>query len=147
MCNFLSASKQNSSREKKKAQTSMELVLNIPKVPISLNRVLRLHWAKRRKLQKQWDKQVWACFFHLEPHLRQQFSGKVEIHLEYHFRSSQVRDMDNFTPKIILDALKNQHIIRDDSERWCTSDWKIITGSDREYTVIIIREIGTDDDE
>jgi hypothetical protein len=89
----------------------MKLV--IPEVPISLNRLLRLHWRDRQELNAAWVLFVRAAFL---PNGAARSKMRVTITLHH----SRLFDKDNAygAVKVCVDALKTWHIIRDDTAEW-----------------------------
>jgi hypothetical protein len=78
----------------------------VPEVAPSLNRLMRMHWAKRRKLKKKWD---WII--HVSMYQRgMDFAalrggGKLQVRIIR--RSVHILDPDNLhgAAKLILDAM------------------------------------------
>ncbi len=90
----------------------IELV--IESAPPSLNRLMRYHWSKRVKVMDQWRRLIWAA--------RCQVSGSPMVPLKkaritVERRSPGQLDKDNLygSMKVVLDGLKNQQFIEDDS--------------------------------
>ena len=89
------------------------LLLEISEVVPSNNRLLRMHWAQRRKLAQKWQWLVWLEVFRLGfPSLP---PGKLAVRITR--RSHHRMDADNLagSAKIVLDALRYTHLIADDS--------------------------------
>jgi len=108
--------------------------LEIPKVPPSLNTYKDLHWSARGKLQRIWDMEVIAG-----KSRRWKAPSKACVRIIYHFQTVRKRDKDNYTPKLILDALKHCGVIIDDSADVLDVDWGFgETGEER--TVITVEE-------
>ncbi len=91
-----------------------EVIFSVPEVPIGLNKLLRMHWAARRKYQQRWNVLLWAerskaWWGYRPPPLR----ARVEIER----RSSRVLDEDNLygACKVVVDALKINELVVDDS--------------------------------
>jgi len=79
-------------------------------IPPSLNKYLRMHWAKRREVKELWywlvkNEAAWV------PGLK----GKRRVRITITFPVQRRRDRDNWSPKVILDALVNNAILWDDS--------------------------------
>lgn len=90
------------------------LEIQVPEVAPSLNRLMRMHWAARRKLLKKWEVAVWAELYRIGAH-RFHYSGRVTVHIMR--RSHHMLDADNLhgAAKLILDSLKTARVIEDDS--------------------------------
>ena len=93
---------------------SDKLVLEISEVVPSLNVLLRMHWTKRRKLNKTWQWLIWLEVFGRGGAQRCAVHGKVTVRILR--RSRQTLDQDNLagSAKIVLDALKVARVIDDD---------------------------------
>lgn len=86
---------------------------SIPITPPSLNTVLRVHWAVRSKLQKQWDE--WIYFYWREMG-SPVITRPVNLFYTLSFPRLASRDIDNYIggTKFATDALKRTFITRDD---------------------------------
>lgn len=61
-----------------------------------------MHFHARNKLKKEWELMVWtACKEAKLPKI----DGKVEVFITYYHPKTNI-DLDNFTPKFIMDGLK-----------------------------------------
>lgn len=111
----------------------------IPRVPPSLNAMLRDHWIKRSAEQKKWDEHVWAQWMAWSKFL---FLNPVKIYYVLSFNSIRPRDLDNYIggTKYITDALKKTFFIRDDAAWVKSIEVQFIPG--KEQTQIIITEVG-----
>lgn len=117
------------------------LKLVIPLTPCSLNSWQRSHWAKRGRIQDEWD-------FHVIKALAQAGEGawllklfeKAKIRIKYYFRTQRRRDKDNYTPKVILDCLKGRVIVDDSNDR-VDVDWELLFDRNKPRTEIIIEEL------
>lgn len=45
------------------------------------------------------------------------FEGPVEVEVRYYFTDKRARDIDNYTPKFIMDGLVAAEIIEDDNQK------------------------------
>jgi Holliday junction resolvase RusA-like endonuclease len=86
----------------------------VPLLPPSLNVAFRMHWAKRKLLQKEWDYYIYKHWASLTKFT---FFKPVKILYTLSFASRRNRDFDNYIggTKFITDALKKTFIFRDDS--------------------------------
>jgi|LGOV01.1.fsa_nt_gb Holliday junction resolvase RusA-like endonuclease len=91
----------------------------IPRIPISLNVFLRMHWTKRKIENDLWKKEI---LVYSRQHKIKPIKGQVKITLRYFFPDKRLRDYDNYcgAAKPILDALK-RHVIEEDNSRIVTS--------------------------
>jgi hypothetical protein len=103
-----------------------KLVLNIPRVPKSPNALRGRHWTVKHKDRNSWVTEIWvACFKEglcgacTEPK-RTTKKKKVVIAV---YSASQPMDPDNLdgSRKPILDAMKANGLLVDDSGKWCES--------------------------
>lgn len=86
-----------------------KMVLSVPGLPPSLNDWANWHWAKQRRIKKEWKEKV--ALYSLG---QGYFKGPVEVKFIYFIRSSKTKDLDNFMgPKFILDGLKGSVILDD----------------------------------
>jgi hypothetical protein len=92
--------------------------LEIPDVPPSLNKVLRMHWAKRKKLMENWILSLAGAASASERYdLRHSLRPKeVSITL----RHSRAYDTDNAygACKIVCDAMVKLGYLVDDAGEW-----------------------------
>lgn len=88
--------------------------LDIPDVPPSLNRTLRMHWAARRKLNGVWL--MWVRLRRPAIYLKPMVKMNCSITL-YH---SRLYDKDNLygAVKPVVDGLNALHLIYDDSPEY-----------------------------
>lgn len=89
--------------------------IQVPEVVPSLNRLMRLHWAARRRLLKKWEWIVFAEVYRVGGPLAIKYEGRMRVRITR--RSGKLLDQDNLvgSAKIVLDALKNSRLIADDS--------------------------------
>jgi len=90
------------------------MILIIPAVPDSLNKLLRKHWAVRRKYNQMWNVYI-RCTIPFAPD-RNRRKRKVHIH------QTRVRllDADNLVGscKPVIDALRKWNILYDDKPQY-----------------------------
>jgi len=98
-----------------------ELHLVIPRLTPSLNKLIRMHWRERQKLQQVWDWEVKAA-------MRETYQ---EITFEYPKRNvriisyrKKISDPDNFIGglKPLIDSLVSNHLLVDDSNKFLILD-------------------------
>lgn len=100
----------------------MKLILNGYQ-PISNNKAQRMHWSKRRKDAEDvaWlIKQQLLKMLGRKPEGRWPRYQKATIHFNVYLSTARAFDPDNFfggSGKWIIDALKNEGIIVDDSHK------------------------------
>lgn len=96
------------------------VTIRIPRALVSPNKWNGMHWRKKHRLSQEWEKDIWASVltsglpkaaFLLVP--KKRVSVIREVPNVNHF----IRDDDNlrFSVKPLLDALKRQGLIVDDS--------------------------------
>jgi Holliday junction resolvase RusA-like endonuclease len=115
-----------------------EVLLLTPRLPPSLNELLRMHWRRRAELQKAFDAQITAEWGRLR---RRVFLKPVRLTFLLSFPNKRCRDYDNYIggTKLIIDALKRTFLFRDDSEWIKSIEVKFAQGE--EGTVILIQEV------
>lgn len=92
--------------------------LTIQDVPPSLNKVLRMHWAAKRKLKKQWDAHVWENAF-LGKSLELVRPGtKMRCAIVLHHARLYDKDNAYGACKVLVDSLKGFRLIFEDSAEW-----------------------------
>lgn len=103
------------------------LRVTIEGVTPSLNQLVRMHWSKRRKLRPQY---AWAIRVAMleagwaeEGDLYPELAPKMRVQIVSH-RSAEL-DRDNLVggAKPLVDALKDVHVIRDDSPAWAEVEY------------------------
>ena len=89
--------------------------IEIKAVPPSLNKVLRMHWAKRYKLRDSWLLYILTQIAG-KPHLRPLVRMEATITLHH----SRLYDKDNAygASKVVVDALKYYRLIMDDTPQY-----------------------------
>lgn len=92
-----------------------EMVLEVPVIAPSSNRVLGQHWSKRHKLQKLWHREIgWAL---ATAGYRQPCQPYAKARVTIDRRSRGQLDPDNLVGscKPIIDALRSCHVLADDT--------------------------------
>jgi len=118
--------------------------LTIPLTPGSLNKFMRSHWAKRERIQDEWDMETVVALARLGEGARLlKLFERAKIRIRYFFRTKRQRDKDNYTPKVIMDCLKGRVIVDDSNDR-IDLDWKLLFDRRRPRTEIEIEEINED---
>jgi hypothetical protein len=96
----------------------MQYTLDVPLVPISANRLLRMHWKPRLDLFCEWQKAIHVlCLEQKVPK-----SDHITVSVTIFHASNRKRDEDNFefsAKKMIGDSLK-MFIIEDDCPQYLT---------------------------
>ncbi len=82
--------------------TSKVWTIEIPDCHPSINSWMRMHFIARNKLNNYWKDMVWALAKEAK---LPQFDKPVEIFIHYYHPRDDV-DLDNYTPKFIIDGLK-----------------------------------------
>lgn len=93
------------------------LRLVIPDTPPSLNKVLRMHWATKRKLNQNWVNQVWAASYCCRP-FDDLYEEKAKVKITLHHARAYDQDNAYGACKTVLDALRRSRLIRDDTAEW-----------------------------
>ena len=110
----------------------------IPRVPPSLNTMLRVHWHERQKEQERWNIYALSCWLAKG---KQVFLKPVKLSYAISFSSNRKRDLDNYIggTKYITDALKKNFFFRDDSS-WVVSI-EVQFANGKEGTLVTITEV------
>ena len=110
--------------------------LTIPDVPPSLNKVLRMHWAKKGKLRDSWTMMIKGA---LLPHRTPQGAQKAKMRVIVTFHNARTYDRDNAfgACKVIFDVLRRLNLIFDDRPEWLDAEVRqeVSTRKDK-HTVI-----------
>jgi len=109
----------------------------IPRLPPSLNKILRMHWAQVQRVFNEWAHDVfWAYFAETTPGERYPCNRVI---ITFYVKDNRRRDLDNLIGggKGILDGLRKAGAIRDDSWQNCEVAWRIKKG-DKELTEILL---------
>lgn len=90
----------------------MTYTITVPDVPPSLNKVLRMHWTSKAKLNSKWDAEIFVAapkFFPI---------GKMRVIIKLHH--SRLYDKDNAygAVKPVVDALVSTGLLKDDTCHW-----------------------------
>jgi Holliday junction resolvase RusA-like endonuclease len=86
----------------------------VPEVAPSLNRLMRLHWAARRRLLKKWEWIMYVETYRVRGPTAVKFEGKLSVRITR--RSRKTLDHDNLygSAKLILDAMTSVGLLLDD---------------------------------
>jgi|TARA_R110000751_G_scaffold114468_3_gene213861 Holliday junction resolvase RusA-like endonuclease len=111
--------------------------MTLPLAP-SQNQLLRMHWAKRKKIQKDFE---WS----IVQAVGNRSSALCSVHITITRKSVGVEpDPDNLTAsaKLILDALQRVGVIKDDSPKYITLrvQWEQAKKRVEQETVVTIEK-------
>lgn len=92
------------------------IVLDIPDVPPSLNKVLRMHWSKKSRLALDWAWKARIAFDYQNSSILR--IGKKQVKITLHH--SRMYDKDNAygSCKVLVDCLRGLKVIQDDTAEW-----------------------------
>lgn len=115
-----------------------KITITIPDIPPSLNKWSRMHWAKAAEIKRQWEADVYYTAYSQRPKTPFKYA---KITITYFFKTKQRHDLDNYTPKFILDGLVKAKILLDDRAEYIGMT-ELIQEYDKERprTVIIIEQ-------
>ena len=118
--------------------------LTIPLVPVSNNKLLRMHWRDRRRLNRQWLDEIWVALHQARVKGRPELD-RVRIRIEIQ-RPRRRRDDDNTRGglKPVLDAMVKLGLLADDSTEVIDSLEVMevnCADSDPRHTVIKVTQI------
>ena len=94
--------------------------LTLQSIPPSMNQVMRMHWAERKRLRSQLQWELTAALADVGRKLPPPLYGKAAPRRRVTITTYRPRrlDPDNAQPKILLDAMRDIGLIRNDSPRW-----------------------------
>lgn len=92
------------------------IIIVVPDIPPSLNKIFGMHWAARQREKQYWS-ELLLCRILIQK--IKPVRGQVRIKLVYYFKTQGVHDYDNYSGKFILDGLKGR-VIEDDNQRIVT---------------------------
>lgn len=115
----------------------MRLEFRIPRRLESPNSWNGRHWRVKHRISQEWEKEIWTSLaqrtgarsvievlvcMNAMPELKRNALQKMRVEVERHVPSARnfIRDDDNlrFSVKPLLDALKRQGYIKNDSRKW-----------------------------
>jgi len=114
----------------------------VPLLPSSLNKYLRMHWASRAKELEDWKYYI-QNEWNKDKNLKLKPPIVVTIH--YYFKDNKRRDFDNYSGKVVLDAIKGRYI-DDDSANKNISELRLrfSFGDSNPRTEILLEELDSD---
>lgn len=119
-------------KKQKRALLTNSWIIELPDVHPSLNSWVNMHFHSRNNLKQEWGKMV---------HVYAKLAGlpmidkPVEVFITYHHPKDTV-DLDNYTPKFIMDGLK-PFFIDDNIKCVVKLGWEFKRGSIRKSVVKI----------
>jgi hypothetical protein len=123
---------------------SKAYVCTVPSVPPSNNVYQRLHWAKRAKVRKEFQEQLWAVLNEKGNRCPRGLE-RVELRAVLHFTTRRRRDSDNYGAtlwKFVQDVLVGEGVIPDDTADRCTAYPPGIVLGESEHTLLVIQPVG-----
>ena len=112
-----------------------EYRIELPDCHPSINQWHGRHWSHKSYLKDIWYKMVWACAKEAKVPL---IKSPVEIHIDYF--GPRYIDLDNLTPKFILDGLKDVVILDDNPKVLKKISWTF-TKDKNKRSIILIKEV------
>ena len=124
----------------------MRLELKIPRRLESPNTWNGRHWRVKHRLTTQWELEIMVQRMPLvtKPYPNLHGENKMRVSVERHVPHWRnfIRDDDNlrFAVKPLLDALKRQGYIKNDSRKWLDhpTPTQHVSADGKDYTVVII---------
>ena len=137
----------------------MSLELRIPRRLESPNKSRGAHWRVRHRISQEWEQEVWvavarqtqartvpevAICMNAIPALKRNVLHRMRVEVERHVPSRRnfIQDADNlaFCVKPLLDALKRQGWIKNDSRKWLEhpTPTQHVSADGRDWTVVKI---------
>ena len=119
----------------------MKLTLTIPSVPPSLNIWQRMHWRRRRRTQRAWDWSIRAALANQGEIPFELPLLKSRVRVRYIFKTNRRRDLDNFSPKVLMDSLRHCGVILDDSTQHVDLSWTLSVDGSPSRTIIEVAKV------
>ena len=137
----------------------MKLEFRIPRRLESPNTWNGRHWRVKHRISQEWEKEIWTSLaqrtearsvfevlvcMNAMPELKRNALQKMRVEVERHVPSARnfIRDDDNlrFSVKPLLDALKRQGYIKNDSRKWLEHPMPTqhVSEDGKDYTVVRI---------
>ena len=91
------------------------VIFSIPYTYPSINEWTTWHWSKRNRVKKDF---ITTMAFAINEQGITPFHVPVKIYIDLIFPKKRRRDLDNYSPKFLLDSLVQCGIIPDDSSDW-----------------------------
>jgi len=120
------------------------ITIEIPRAPVTLNRLLRMHWTIRRKESEVWGAELhaWICdrthcqekkMLLAKTELMQKMRVEIEVH------HSRLFDEDNLwgATKAIRDAMQREKMIYKDDPEFLTGAVTQVKSARREQKTLI----------
>ena len=98
------------------------LANNASELTPSENVYQRWHWRKRQKAAERWRNMVWA-WIHINSYVRLE-PPEQKMKATITSYRAKLCDEDNLNMKALIDALKKNLLIRDDSPNWLVLEVK-----------------------
>lgn len=119
----------------------MRYELNIPETAPSPNRVMRLHWAQRKKLWDRWGRFIWAAVLQ-QGQLPQAPPERARVTITRH--GVKALDPDNLVGahKPVIDALTRNRLIADDSAAHIELHVSEGKRTKEPYTLVLVESLG-----
>lgn len=99
----------------------------VPGVPPSLNQILGLRPAPLSRIRRGWETVMALAVDRARAtgiwDGRTWPPGTLFVRFAFPWRSRRTHDLDNLTPKWLIDGLRAQGVLADDSTRWVESLW------------------------
>lgn len=111
--------------------------LEIDEIPPSLNRWAKLHWSEQRMIKQDWAWMIKAAV--LTAKVGRPMYRLAAVKITLIFPVIRRRDIDNYTPKMVMDGLVNAGIIQDDRADWVDVKWGFAQGAERQ-TIIEVEQ-------
>ena len=97
--------------------------LEVPLVPPGSNKLMRMHWATRKRLLNEWMLRILTGFIRnspIEGQLKEWADSRSRLKVKIHVAHAQLFDQDNLysAAKLPLDALVRLGFIADDSNKF-----------------------------
>jgi len=103
----------------------------------SLNKWCRAHYHVVAKEKAAWEALVWGLTRNMP-----NFEGPVTVKVDYYFPTKAKRDIDNYTPKFLLDGCVKAGLIEDDNNEIVKELSVTINYEKRQsYTIVTITKV------
>ena len=112
------------------------MIIIIPRLHHSINQWKNWHHQKYNTEKRSWSDEIYYI-----TRGKKGLNGKVEVVVKYYFKTKQKRDLDNYTPKFIMDGLVKAGMIEEDNSSIVTKlSVEILHDKENPRTEILINK-------
>ena len=112
------------------------MILRVDGIPPSWNKIMRMHQFAQNDEAKKWHAIV--CMSAKQQGVKDRFTEKSHVILEYHFDTAYRHDPDNYSGKFLMDGLVKAGILEDDDFKHVELTVKAGKKAKEPYVVVYI---------